>query len=499
MEKYILSLDQGTTSSRAIIFDKGGNIVSLAQKEYEQYYPKPGWVEHDPNEIWYTQASVAAEAMSRANLNGNNISSIGITNQRETTIIWDRETGIPIYNAIVWQDRRVSEFCDSLVKKGFSEYIQNKTGLLLDSYFSAPKIKWILDNVEGAREKAEAGKLAFGTVDSWLVWKFTNGKKHITDVSNASRTLLFNIKTLQWDDKLLELFDIPKAILPEVRSSSEIYTETDTTIFGAKVPIGGIIGDQQAALFGQMCFTPGMIKTTYGTGCFLMMNTGSEIIKSQNNLLSTIAWKIGDEVTYALEGSVFVGGAVVQWIRDNLSFIETADEIEDIAESVEDNGGLYMVPSFAGLGAPHWDQYSRGLLIGITRGTEMGHIARAALESIAFQVNDVTNAMQSDSNQEILKEMRVDGMPSNNELLMQFQSDIMGIQISKPKHHEITALGAAYLAGLATGYWESKEDILKNFNVARTWTPEMESEKVEDMLYFWDKALNRSSNWLKKE
>lgn len=499
MEKYILSLDQGTTSSRAIIFDKGGNIVSLAQKEYEQYYPKPGWVEHDPNEIWYTQASVAAEAMSRANLNGNNIASIGITNQRETTIIWDRETGIPIYNAIVWQDRRVSEFCDSMVKKGFSEYIQNKTGLLLDSYFSAPKIKWILDHVEGAREKAEAGKLAFGTVDSWLVWKFTNGKNHITDVSNASRTLLFNIKTLQWDDKLLELFGIPKSILPEVKSSSEVYTETDTTIFGAKVPIGGIIGDQQAALFGQMCFTPGMIKTTYGTGCFLMMNTGSEIIKSQNNLLSTIAWKIGDEVTYALEGSVFVGGAVVQWIRDNLSFIETADEIEDIAESVEDNGGLYMVPSFAGLGAPHWDQYSRGLLIGITRGTEMGHIARAALESIAFQVNDVTNAMQSDSNQEILKEMRVDGMPSNNRLLMQFQSDIMGIQISKPKHHEITALGAAYLAGLATGYWESKEDILKNFNVAKTWTPQMESEKVEDMLYFWDKALNRSSNWLKKE
>lgn len=499
MEKYILSLDQGTTSSRAIIFDKGGNIVSLAQKEYEQYYPKPGWVEHDPNEIWYTQASVAAEAMSRANLNGNNISSIGITNQRETTIIWDRETGDPIYNAIVWQDRRVSEFCDSLEKKGYSEVIQNKTGLILDSYFSAPKIKWILDHVEGAREKAKAGRLAFGTVDSWLVWKFTNGKKHITDVSNASRTMLFNIKTLEWDTELLDLFGIPASILPEVRSSSEIYTETDTTIFGSKVPIGGIIGDQQAALFGQMCFSPGMIKTTYGTGCFLMMNTGSEIIKSQNNLLSTVAWKIGDEITYALEGSVFVGGAVVQWIRDNLSFIEVASEIEDIAESVDDNGGLYMVPSFAGLGAPHWDQYSRGLLIGITRGTEMGHIARAALESIAFQVNDVTNAMQSDSKQEIIKEMRVDGMPSNNKLLMQFQSNIMGIEISKPKHHEITALGAAYLAGLASGYWESKEDILKNFNVAKTWTPDIDSEKVEEMLYYWNKALNRSSNWLKKE
>ncbi len=499
MEKYILALDQGTTSSRAIIFDKGGNVVSLAQKEYEQYYPKPGWVEHDPNEIWYSQASVAAEVMSRANLNGNNIASIGITNQRETSIIWDKETGTPIYNAIVWQDRRVSEYCDQLQSEGVSKIIQQKTGLLLDAYFSAPKIKWILEHVDGAMEKAKAGKLAFGTVDSWLVWKFTNGKHHITDVSNASRTMLFNIHTLKWDEELLQIFGIPKEILPEVKSSSEIYAETATTIFAAKVPIGGMIGDQQAALFGQMCFSPGMIKTTYGTGSFLMMNTGNKIILSENKLLSTIAWKIGDEITYALEGSVFVGGAVVQWLRDNLSFIETADEVEDIAESVEDNGGVYMVPSFAGLGAPHWDQYSRGMVIGITRGTEMGHIARAALESIAFQVNDLTKAMLADSKQVQLNEMRVDGMPSNNQLLMQFQADIMRTKISKPKHHEITALGAAYLAGLAVGYWESIDDIKRNFNVDKTWNPKMNVEKVDELLYFWNKALGRTSNWLRRD
>jgi glycerol kinase len=499
MKSYILALDQGTTSSRAIIFDKAGRVISLAQKEYEQYYPKPGWVEHDPNEIWYSQASVAAEVLSRADLNGKNISAIGITNQRETTVIWDRETGDAIYNAIVWQDRRVSDFCDKLNAEGHGGMIREKTGLLLDAYFSAPKIKWILDNVEGAREKARQGKLAFGTVDSWLVWKFTNGDRHITDVSNASRTLLFNIHTLEWDEELLKLFDIPRNMLPEVKSSSEIYGETATTIFASKVPIGGVIGDQQAALFGQMCFEPGMIKTTYGTGCFLMMNTGDNVIRSENQMISTIAWKIGEKVTYALEGSVFVGGAVVQWLRDNLSFIEVADEIEDLAQSVEDNGGIYMVPSFAGLGAPHWDQYSRGLIIGITRGTETGHIARAALESIAFQVHDVVQAMQADTGHENINEIRVDGIPSNNKLLMQFQSDISRTTISKPSVYEVTALGAAYIAGLASGYWESIDDIRKNFNVETTYNPQLDLKTVDEMLYFWNKALNRSSKWLKKE
>ncbi len=499
MEKYILALDQGTTSSRAILFNKAGQVISLAQKEYEQYYPKPGWVEHDPNEIWYSQASVAAEAISKMSLNGDNIAAVGITNQRETTIIWDRITGEPVYNAIVWQDRRVSEYCDQLGKEGYSDTIRKKTGLRLDAYFSAPKIKWILDNVEGVREQAESGRLAFGTVDSWLVWKFTNGAHHITDVSNACRTMLYNIHTMDWDEELLKIFDIPAALLPKVKSSSEVYAHTSSTIFGTKVPIGGICGDQQAALFGQMCYTPGMIKTTYGTGCFLMMNTGDKIIESNNSLLSTVAWEIDGKVTYALEGSVFVGGAVVQWLRDNMSFIEVAKEIEDLASSVEDNGGVYLVPAFAGLGAPHWDQYSRGMIIGITRGTGMGHIARAALESIAFQVNDLVLAMQADYGKEKLVGMRVDGMPTTNNILMQFQADLLRSPLHKPEIFEVTALGAAYLAGLAVGYWESTEDIQKNFNVDHTFSPEMELEKVEDMLYFWHKALGRSSNWLKKE
>lgn len=498
MEQFILALDQGTTSSRAILFDKKGKVAALAQKEYEQYYPHQGWVEHDPNEIWYTQASVAAEAMSRANVNGQNISSIGITNQRETVIVWDRKTSEPIYNAIVWQDRRVSDYCDQLRAQGHSEMIREKTGLLLDAYFSASKLKWILDNVEGARERAVKGELAFGTVDSWLVWKFTNGRLHITDVSNASRTMLYNIHSMSWDDELLELFDIPRQLLPEVHSSSEIYGETSTTLFGSKVKIGGIIGDQQAALFGHKCFTPGMLKTTYGTGCFLMLNTGNCIVGSQNNLLSTVAWQIGDEVTYALEGSVFVGGAVVQWLRDNMSFYEVAAEVEDLASSVDDNGGIYMVPSFAGLGAPHWDQYSRGLLIGITRGTEMGHIARAALESIAFQVYDVIKAMKADYKQKSFESIRVDGMPSTNDILMQFQADILGAKVRKPEIFEITALGAAYLAGLASGFWSSKEEILGNDDVY-VYESEMPKEQVEDLLYYWHKAVGRSSRWLKKE
>ena len=484
MEKYILSLDQGTTSSRAIIFNRHGKIVSLAQKEYEQYYPHQGWVEHDPNEIWYTQASVAAEALSRANINGDNISAIGITNQRETSIIWDRKTGEPIYNAIVWQDRRVSEYCDQVRKEGLTDIIKEKTGLLIDAYFSAPKIKWILDNVEGARERAENGELAFGTVDTWLVWKLTAGKLHITDVSNASRTMLFNIHTLEWDKELLDYFGIPAALLPEVRSSSEIYGETATTVFAAKVPIGGIIGDQQAALFGHTCFNPGMLKTTYGTGCFLMLNTGNKVVESQNNLLSTIAWKIGDEVCYALEGSVFVGGAVVQWLRDHMNFFEVAAEVEDLAETVKDNGGIYMVPSFAGMGAPYWDQYSRGLIIGITRGTETGHIARAALESIAFQVMDVVEAMKKDYGNFHLVDMSVDGMPSTNNTLVQFQADILGSKVLKPEIFEITALGAAYVAGLASGYWKSKDDIIKNVNPKESFHPKMDQHLAEEMKYF---------------
>lgn len=499
MEQYILSLDQGTTSSRAIVFNKKGKVVSLAQKEYEQHYPQQGWVEHDPNEIWYTQASVAAEALSRANIHGDEIAALGITNQRETTILWDKETGEPVYNAIVWQDRRVSEYCDELRAKGLQDMIHKKTGLLIDAYFSAPKIKWILDNVEGAREKAEQGKLAFGTVDSWLVWKFTNGNLHITDVSNASRTMLFNIKEMQWDEELLETFSIPSSILPEVRSSSEIYGETTSTLFGSKVKIGGIIGDQQAALFGHQCFSAGSLKTTYGTGCFLMLNTGNRIVDSQNNLLSTVAWQIGDEVTYALEGSVFVGGALVQWLRDNMNFFEVAAEIEDIASSVDDNGGIYIVPSFAGLGAPHWDQYSRGLVIGITRGTETGHIARASLESIAFQVYDLIQAMQADYKKKNFNEIRVDGMPSTNDILMQFQSDILGYEIRKPEIFEITALGAAYLAGLACGFWSSLDEISEYNKDLSVYKPKMDNKKVEELLYFWHKAVKRTKGWLKRE
>ncbi len=499
MKKYILALDQGTTSSRAIVFNKSGKVVSLAQKEYEQYYPRQGWVEHDPNEIWYTQASVAADALSRANISGDEIAGLGITNQRETAIIWDRETGEPVYNAIVWQDRRVSEYCDELRKQGLHKIIHQKTGLLIDSYFSAPKIKWILDNVPGAKQKAEQGKLAFGTVDSWLVWKFTNGALHITDVSNACRTLLYNIHDLCWDKELLEIFGIPEAILPEVRSSSEVYGETSTSLFGSKIKIGGIIGDQQAALFGHKCFTSGTLKTTYGTGCFLMLNTGSEIVNSKNNLLSTIAWKIGDKVTYALEGSVFIGGALVQWLRDNMNFFEVAAEVEDLASSVENNGGIYVVPSFAGLGAPHWDQYARGLIIGITRGTEVGHIARASLESIAFQVYDLIQAMQADYSRKKFTELRVDGMPSTNTILMQFQSDILGYELIKPEISEVTALGAAYLAGLATGFWKSTDEIIENDNPLSVFNPAMDIEKVEELMYFWHKAIGRTKGWLKRE
>ncbi len=494
-EKFILALDQGTTSSRAIIYNHDGEIVAVSQKDFQQIFPQPGWVEHDPNEIWYTQSSVAAESVAKADLNGTNIAAIGITNQRETTIVWDRETGDPIYNAIVWQDRRTSKYCDSLKEKGYTEKILEKTGLVIDSYFCATKIKWILDNVEGAREKAEAGKLCFGTVDSWLVWKFTRGKMHITDVSNASRTLLFNINTMEWDEELLELFEVPKSILPEVKESSEIYGETSTTLFSTKIPIAGIAGDQQAALFGQMCVEEGMAKNTYGTGCFLLMNIGDKPVFSKNNLLTTVGWKINGKTTYALEGSVFVGGAVIQWLRDGLQIISSAPESEALSASVEDNGGVYFVPALTGLGAPYWDQYARGAIFGITRGTTKAHIAKAAIQGIAFQVDDLIKSMESDINGEI-KELRVDGGACANNVLMQFQSDLIENNVIRPKVLETTSLGAAYLAGLAVGYWKDIEEIKVQWKEDREFKPEMEADKRADLIKFWKKAVKRTQNWI---
>lgn len=494
-EKFILALDQGTTSSRAIIYNHDGEIVAVSQKDFEQIFPKPGWVEHDPNEIWSTQSSVAAESVAKSDLNGTNIAAIGITNQRETTIVWDRETGNPIYNAIVWQDRRTSKYCDSLKEEGYTDKILEKTGLVIDSYFCATKIKWILDNVEGAREKAEAGKLCFGTVDSWLVWKFTRGKMHITDVSNASRTLIFNINTMEWDEELLELFQIPKSMLPEVKESSEIYGETSTTLFSTKIPIAGIAGDQQAALFGQMCVEEGMAKNTYGTGCFLLMNIGDKPVFSKNNLLTTVGWKINGKTTYALEGSVFVGGAVIQWLRDGLKIISSAPESEELSASVEDNGGIYFVPALTGLGAPYWDQYARGAIFGITRGTTKAHIAKAAIQGIAFQVNDLIKSMESDIKAEI-KELRVDGGACANNVLMQFQSDLIQNNVIRPKVLETTSLGAAYLAGLAVGYWKDIEEIKVQWKEDRKFSNEMEDEKREDLLKFWKKAVSRTQNWI---
>lgn len=493
--KYVLALDQGTTSSRAIIFAHSGEIKAISQRPIEQYYPAPGWVEHDPNEIWYTQSSVAAEAIAKANLTGNNIACIGITNQRETTIVWDRESSLPIYRAIVWQDRRTSDLCRELQNQGYSEMIRQKTGLIIDAYFSATKIKWILDNVEGARERAEKGKLCFGTVDSWLVWKFTRGRNHVTDVSNASRTMLFNINTLEWDKELLELFDIPASMLPEVKSSSEVYSETSTTLFSSKIPISGIAGDQQAALFGQLCLEPGMTKTTYGTGCFMVMNTGEKVVKSKNNLLSTIAWKIGDKVTYALEGSVFVGGAVIQWLRDEMHMVHSSAESETLAISVADNGGVYFVPAMTGLGAPYWDQYARGAIVGITRGTTPAHITRAALEGIAFQVYDILNAMEQDVNRQSTQ-IRVDGGAVANNFLMQFQSDICNIPVVRPQILETTALGAAYLAGLAVGYWSGVEELDKQWSVDRIFEPTQNLETIEMTLTMWHKAVGRAQNWV---
>ncbi|KPH11380.1 glycerol kinase GlpK [Chryseobacterium sp. ERMR1:04] len=494
-EKLILALDQGTTSSRAILFNHSGEIEYISQKSFEQIFPTPGWVEHDPNEIWSSQISVAAEIIAKAGISGLEVAAIGITNQRETTIVWDKETGEPIYNAIVWQDRRTSKYCDELKEQGHTDMIKKKTGLVLDAYFSATKLKWILDHVDGAREKAEAGKLCFGTVDTWLVWKLTRGKMFITDVSNASRTMLLNIHTLDWDNELLELFNIPRAILPEVKQSSEIYGETATTLFSTKIPIAGIAGDQQAALFGQMCTTPGMVKNTYGTGCFLLMNTGKEAVESKNNLLTTVAWKINGEVNYALEGSVFVGGAAIQWLRDGLKLINSAEEINDLAKTVEDNGGVYFVPALTGLGAPYWDQYARGTIVGVTRGTTNGHIARATLEGIAFQVYDIVKAMEADSGRPSL-ELRVDGGASASDLLMQIQSDLFSVKITRPKTLETTALGAAYLAGLAVGYWKNIDEIQSQWIVDKDFHPQLEKEKSAQMVHFWHKAVKRSQNWI---
>ena len=491
MKQYILALDQGTSSSRAIVFDETGAACAVAQKEFRQIFPRSGWVEHDPHEIWSSQASVIAEAITTLDINGLNIAGIGITNQRETTIVWDSDTEEPIYNAIVWQDRRTSDYCDKLKSEGVTEMIRRKTGLIIDAYFSATKIKWILDNVPGARERANNGKLLFGTVDTWLIWRLTRGEVHVTDVSNASRTMLFNINTLQWDDELLKMFDIPRSMMPEVRSSSEIYGHTKTTIFAHKVPIAGIAGDQQAALFGQMCIEPGMVKNTYGTGCFLLMNSGDKPIISQNNLITTVAWKIGDKVNYALEGSIFVGGSVVQWLRDGLGVIKSSSEVEELASRVPDTNGVYFVPALTGLGAPWWDQYARGTIVGISRGTTTAHIARAALEGIAFQTMDITGAMSRDAGLP-LRELKVDGGASRNNLLMQFQADILGTRVIRPRVVETTALGAAYLAGLAVGYWSSVEQIRKQWHVDRIFEPTWDETAISKARDGWEDAVKRT-------
>ncbi|MDY4044224.1 MAG: glycerol kinase GlpK [Marinifilaceae bacterium] len=488
--QYILSLDQGTSSSRAIVFDRAGEIKAVHQQEFRQIFPKPGWVEHDPFEIWSSQASVIAGAITSIGINGLDIAGIGITNQRETTIVWDRETGEPVYNAIVWQDRRTAAYCDVLKAEGRVDFVREKTGLIIDAYFSATKIKWILDNVKGAREAAEAGKLVFGTVDSWLIWNLTRGEVHVTDVTNASRTMLFNIHTLEWDNDLLNLFGIPRSMMPEVRSSSEIYGYTKTTLFAHKVPIAGIAGDQQAALFGQMCVEPGMIKNTYGTGCFLLMNSGDKPVYSKNNLLTTIAWKLGDRVTYALEGSIFVGGAVIQWLRDGLKIINSSSEVENVAASVPDSGGVYFVPALTGLAAPYWKQDVRGAISGISRGTTFAHIARAALEGIAFQTMDVVNAMAKDAEIE-LKELRVDGGASANNLLLQFQADLLDSWVIRPKIIETTALGAAYLAGLAVGFWNNLDEIKQQWQIDRRFVPMEVKEKVQQLKEGWRDAVER--------
>ena len=492
--KYVLAIDQGTTTSRAILFNRQGQVITLSQKTFQQYFPKPGWVEHDPNEIWYTQSLAIKEAMAKADVTDDHIACIGIANQRETTIVWDRETGFPVYNAIVWQDRRTADYCEELKAEGYSDFIQQKTGLVIDAYFSATKVKWILDHVKGIRERAERGELCFGTVDSWLIWKLTRGTQFITDITNASRTMLFNINTMQWDQELLDLFTIPASMLPEVKSSSEVYCETSTPIFKAGIPVSGMAGDQQAALFGQLCLEEGMMKTTYGTGCFMIVNTGDKPVLSQNNLLTTIAWKLGDKVTYALEGSVFVGGAAIQWLRDGIGLIPNAPVTEQMAKSVPDNGGVYFVPALTGLGAPYWDQYARGAIIGITRGTTAAHLTRAALEGICYQVYDVLIAMENDIHAKP-KEIRVDGGAIANNFLMQFQADITGQAVHRPDCIETTALGAAYLAGLSVGYWKDKEEIRKNWKLGKRFDVSMEQEKRKTLVRGWKRAVKCALVW----
>lgn len=501
MSSYIMSFDAGTTSVRSILFDHDGKICSVAQKEIRQIFPKPGWVEHDPQEIWFSQMAVAVEALGRARIRPSDVAGIGITNQRETTVVWDKETGENIYNAIVWQDRRTASMCDQLRAAGHDKVIQKKTGLILDAYFSATKVAWILENVPGARAKAEAGKLAFGTVDSWLIWKLTSGKNiHVTDPSNASRTMLYNIHTGDWDKELLKLFKIPASMLPEVRSSSEVYGEVSTSLGLAHVPVAGVAGDQQAALFGQMCVKPGLAKNTYGTGCFMLQNIGTKPVASKQRLLTTVAWQLGSKgkLEYALEGSVFIGGAVVQWLRDGLQLVRSAQEVDLLAASVPDSGGVFLVPAFAGLGAPHWDAYARGTIVGLTRDTSAAHIARAALEGVAFQVADLLDAMHADTGKK-LPELRVDGGASRSEPLMQFQADILGVPVIRPAVVETTALGAAYLAGLAVGYWKNTSEISTQWQVDKTFEPQMPKARVQELRSRWNEALGRAKEWEPQE
>ena len=498
MAKYVMALDAGTTSNRCILFNEKGEICSMAQKEFTQYFPKPGWVEHDPGEIWSTQLAVARQAMNEIHASAADIAAIGITNQRETAIVWDKNTGKPVYNAIVWQCRRTSEYCDSLKEKGLTETFQKKTGLVIDAYFSGTKVKWILDHVEGARERAKRGELLFGTVETWLIWKLTKGAVHVTDYSNASRTMLFNINTLKWDDEILKELDIPKCMLPQAKPSSEIYGETDPSFFGGRIPIAGAAGDQQAALFGQTCFEKGEAKNTYGTGCFLLMNTGETPVFSKNGLVTTIAWGIDGTVHYALEGSVFVAGAAIQWLRDELRLIDSASDTEYLAQKVEDSNGCYVVPAFTGLGAPYWDQYARGTIVGLTRGVNKDHIIRATLESLAYQVNDVLEAMEADSGI-LLSALKVDGGASANNFLMQTQADMSQAPVHRPNCVETTAMGAAYLAGLAVGYWKDKEDVKKNWTIDRIFQPQIAKETRQKMLSGWKKAVRYAHGWAKEE
>ena len=498
MSKYIMALDAGTTSNRCILFDEKGEICSIAQKEFTQYFPKPGWVEHDANEIWSSQLGVAVEAMAKLGIGADDIAAIGITNQRETTIVWDKNTGEPVYNAIVWQCRRTSEYCDTLKDKGLTDKFREKTGLIIDAYFSGTKLKWILDNVDGVRERAEKGELLFGTVETWLIWKLTKGKAHVTDYSNASRTLLFNIKDLTWDKEILEELNIPESMLPEPKPSSCVYGYSDASFFGKEIPIAGAAGDQQAALFGQTCFNPGEAKNTYGTGCFMLMNTGETPVYSKNGLVTTIAWGLDGKVNYALEGSIFVAGASIQWLRDELRIIESAADSEYMAKKVKDTNGCYVVPAFTGLGAPYWDQYARGTIVGLSRGVNKYHIIRATLESIGYQVNDVLHAMKADSGID-LAALKVDGGASANDFLMQFQSDIINAPVKRPSCVETTAMGAAYLAGLAVGYWNSKEDVIKNWAVNKIFSPIMGEDERERKIKGWNKAVKYSFGWAKEE